>query len=360
NLLAELGKVLKQITGFEVKKPDWRTETLPLHLKMRFEVIDREGQLLKAGRNLGQLKKQLAEKPGERPQTKIRQPFEREDIQDWDFGELPETIETEESGYVLRQYPAVSKEGSRIALRLFPTKEDANDAMAAGLRLLILKKLKQECRYLDKNLQDLAQHCLLFSSLACCDVLKNDLYESAVQSCFIENNEYPKNKTEFARMMDKNIKKYIPEVMRLSELLGQILPEWHALIKQLKGSLPLNRIEATADIKTQLENLVYPGFLTATPREWLNEIPRYLKAIQLRLIKLDQTPDKDRLKRVELEPLLVRLKNIDIESLTANEKIIQYRWQLEELRVSLFAQELGTKTPVSVKRLDRLWKEVNE
>ena len=360
NLLAELGKVLKQITGFEVKKSDWRTENLPLHLKMRFEVIDREGQLLKAGRNLGQLKKQLAEKPGERPQTKSRQPFEREDIQDWDFGELPETIETEESGYVLRQYPAVSKEGSRIALRLFPTKEDANDAMAAGLRLLILKKLKQECRYLDKNLQDLAQHCLLFSSLARCDVLKNDLYESAVQSCFIENNEYPKNKTEFARMMDKNIKKYIPEVMRLSELLGQILPEWHALIKQLKGSLPLNRIEATADIKTQLENLVYPGFLTATPREWLNEIPRYLKAIQLRLIKLDQTPDKDRLKRVELEPLLVRLKNIDIESLTANEKIIQYRWQLEELRVSLFAQELGTKKPVSVKRLDRLWKEVNE
>lgn len=360
NLLTELGKTLHQITGFEVRKSDWNPEKLPPHLKMRFEVINGKGVAIASRRDLDLIKSGLEGRIKEKPVTKKQQTFEREDIDDWDFGVLPESIEIEQSGYTLRHYPALTKEGDKIALRLFPTMEEAHREMAAGLRQLILKKLNRELRYLDKNLADMPQHCLLFRSLASCEVLKNDLYHSAVQSSFIEGKRFPHNRHEFDQLIENNVSDLVPEATRLSTLLKQLIPQWHAIFKQLKGNLPLNWIEAVADMKSQLDNLIYPGFLIATDREWLTELPRYLKAIQRRLIKLEQAPDRDRLNRIELEPLLERLLNIDANKIERDEKLNQYRWQLEELRVSLFAQELGTKKPVSAKRLDRLWKEIAE
>jgi ATP-dependent helicase HrpA len=139
------------------------------------------------------------------------------------------------------------------------------------------------------------------------------------------------------------------------DLAGQILAAYHQVSKLLSGNLPLSAYEAAADIREQLDYLIYPGFISNTPHEWLQHLPRYLQAIQLRLQKLNQSPDKDRQRRADIERLWGYWKQrkqkhdeLDIH----DPELEKFRWMLEELRVSQFAQELKTAFPVSVKRLE--------
>jgi ATP-dependent helicase HrpA len=136
--------------------------------------------------------------------------------------------------------------------------------------------------------------------------------------------------------------------------LTPVLAELHTLRQRLKGSLPLSWVEAAADVADQLEHLVYPGFVAATPSEWLAQMPRYLKAIGRRLDRLDHAPDKDRRLRVELEPLWAACKTW-LEAAGPAGARDERRWLMEELRVSLFAQELGTRRRVSVARVAKLF-----
>ena len=140
--------------------------------------------------------------------------------------------------------------------------------------------------------------------------------------------------------------------------LNQSWKPFRIIRKKLSGNTALNRIEAIADIKSQLDALIYPGFILNTPAERLTEIPRYLQAILRRLEKLDQSPDRDRRWRVEIEPFNKRLIELP-EKKRKLAEVQQLRWLLEELRVSLFAQELGTKDKVSPARLEKLWKKLS-
>ncbi len=357
-LYKTLGEQLYRMTGTQIPADAWGAR-LPEHLQMRFEVIDTHNKTLATGRNLERLRQQLKGLVKKQKPTPSHQSFEREGLTQWDFGDLPEFIECEESGYNIRRYPALTVEKDRLALRLFDSEQKARLHMPAGLRYLLGLQLKQDIRAIDKALPDMAKHCLLFAALAPCQTLKNDLLAAALQNTFLNAQPIPRNREAFQQLIDSNRNALRPNAEILDQQLGKTLPLFHELHKQIRGNLPLNRIEAVADIKTQLDHLVFPGFLLATPRDQLKEFPRYLKAIQLRLDKLDQSPDKDRMRRVQIEPLTQHMLDLDPQTITSSKELQTYRWLLEELRVSIFAQTLGTREKVSIKRLDKLWKSIN-
>jgi ATP-dependent helicase HrpA len=354
-LYKSLGERLHRMTGTQVPTDAWGAR-LPDHLQMRYEIIDKQNKILATGRDLEQLRQQLKGQVKKQKPTPSLQSFEREGLTQWDFGDIPEFMECEESGYSIRRYPALSVEKDQLTLRLFDTEQEARLDMPAGLRYLLRIQLKQDIRAIDKNLSDMARHCLLFSTLAPCQTLKNDLLDAALQNTFLNEQSIPRNREAFQQLIESNRNAFLPNAETLYQQLGEILPLFREIQKQLKGSLPLNRIEAAADIKTQLDRLIFPGFLLATPLNRLKEIPRYLKAIQLRLDKLDQSPDKDRMRRVQVEPLAQRILDLDLQAIAASKDLQEYRWLMEELRVSVFAQELGAKGKVSIKRLEKVWK----
>lgn len=355
SLTATLAATLKRMTGVTVPEQEWPVE-LPRHLNMRFEVFDSQRKTVQSGRDLEVLKSSLNDVIKKQPRKKSTRNFERRNITDWDFGELPEFIDQDEGGYNLKLYPALNAAKDGVNLTLFNTQKTAQQAMTNGLRELLRHKLKQQIRYLDNNLPDMQQNCLRFATIGSCEQLKNDLVSAAIENSFLSENPNIRSAEDFKQLLESHQAELQPIATKIASALQPILELVTAIRKQLKGNLPLNRIEAAADIKTQLEALVFPGFLLATPFERLTDIPRYLHAIEKRLQKLDHEPDKDRLRRVEIEPLQQQLNRLSTDQQTS--QIVEFRWLLEELRVSLFAQELGVKGKVSPKRLDKLAKSI--
>ena len=352
SLKRALSTTLQRMTGVAVDEAEW-SDALPLHLLMRFEIYGEGRKTLAAGRDLDALRHKLSQAIETRPKRKQVESFERDNVTDWDFGDLPEHIDSEEDGYSIRRFPALSSSAQGVALRLFDTPEEASRAMHAGLRALLRLKLKQQIRYLEQNLPDIQQHCLLFSAIGTCQQLKNDLIDAAIEAAFLADAPVVRSAEAFRDLLSQGQARLVEVANTLAQRLGPILEPVARIRRQLKGNLPLNRIEAAADIRAQLDALIYPGFLLATPFERTADIPRYLAAIEKRLQKLDQSPDKDRMRRIDLEPLQRRYNEWPEEKKQTPDGI-EYRWLLEELRVSLFAQELGVKGKVSPKRLERL------
>ena len=358
-LLAAVTRELAQMTGVTVPADAWDLDRLPDHLRMRFEVLDGDGQVLAAGRDLAALRAQLAEASAASPPPPAQSDFEQSGLTRWPAEPLPEWVEVEEAGYSIRRYPALVDAGRHVDLRLLPDAEAAAAAHAGGVRRLLRLQLKDEIRYLDRHLPDMAQHCLRFAPLGDCRGLKDDLLQAALQHAFLDGQALPRSASEFEALLARGRPQLVPAATALAELLGELLPLWQDIRKRLKGNLPLSWIEAAADIRQQLDALIYPGFLLATPAARLRHLPRYLRAIQRRLDKLSAAPDRDRLRRVEIQPLVARFQALPAAR-QAEPGYAEYRWLLEELRVSLFAQELGTAEKVSPKRLERLWRTLAE
>lgn len=357
-LLAEsLGTELHAMTGTAVENEDWGTTFEP-HLLMRFEVVDPQRKVVASGRDLQRLIQQFQNVKPETthaPAAKSR-PFEREDLHSWDFGDLPDSVECEEAGYTIQRYPSLVVEKKGISLRLLDSEDEAAECMPQGLRQLLLLQLKQEARYLDKNIPEMSQHCLRYSAIGTCQQLKRDLLETAVQHAFLDGKPLPRQQEAFLEMLEEGRAHLVDTATGIASHLGPILDSQLRIRKKLKGSLPLSWIEASADIKTQMESLVYPGFLLETPATVLPELERYLGGIEKRLEKLSNAPDRDRMNRVQVEPLQEKLEALPLKK-RQSQGAQDFRWLLEELRISLFAQELGTKKKVSAKRLDTFWKE---
>ncbi|MDA0822657.1 MAG: ATP-dependent RNA helicase HrpA [Proteobacteria bacterium] len=354
----QLSAVLFRMTSVEVAKCEWNNDIEP-HLLMHYVVRGVDGQTLASGRDLERLRKSLAEEFEARPVTATQQAFERQSVSGWEFGDLAALIQCQEEGFSIERFPALAEEGERVALRLFDDESVAAVNMRRGLRRLIMQALKKEVRYLEKNIPDITRLRMLFLPVGSAAQLTEDLILTAIQRAFIDQQELPNNEEGFAKLIAIGRDGLITEANKLAELLGRVLQAYTEVRGRLNRELPLSWIEAAKDIEVQLGGLVYPGFLSATPLKWLERLPRYLKAIEIRMSKLDITPDRDRQRRSEVEPLFLRIGQLKSEDLKFPDRLLDYKWKLEELRVSLFAQELGSIEKVSVKRLDKLWDEIH-
>ncbi len=359
-LLEALSSQLQRMSGVEVALQAWDPARLPDHLRMRFRVLDEQGRVLGAGRDLARLQDELGER-ARASLTGLRETgLERDEVSQWDFGELPQTVELRRGGMTLRGFPALVEEGGGVALRVLDTPERARTAMGAGLRRLFMITHRAEVQYLRKNLPGIQQMCLRYAAVGGCEALKDDLVAGAVEAVLLEQGADIRSREAFDARCAAARPRLVAAANELCARAGRALAEYHGVAKAIQGAIPPAWLQAAADIREQLDHLVYPGFAREADLARLDQYPRYLKAIRRRLDRLDEDWARDRRLEQEIRPHWRRYLEHRAGRAGDDGALEHYRWMVEELRVSLFAQELGTACKVSAKRLDAQWQAVVE
>jgi ATP-dependent helicase HrpA len=326
-----------------------------LHLSMNFRVVDEHGRQLAMGRSLAQLRAELGEQAGEQFSAIAQPKAALSGITAWNFGELQEIMEIHQGPQTLIGYPALVDRGESVDLEVLDSPQKARSLHRDGLRRLFMLQLKEQTRYLEKNLPGLRDMGMQFLPFGDAASLKDQLLRvSFDRACMAE--PLPATQAEFAQRCEEGKTRLSLLAQELCRLAGSILTEYQALRKKLQGlkNLPL----AGREIEEQLAHLLPKNFIAATPPERLQHFPRYLKAVALRLEKLRADPSRDARWSAEFNPLWQMWLREDIKQRkqgVADPQLEQFRWLLEELRVSLYAQELRTPVPVSVKRLQKMW-----
>ena len=358
-LLTEaLAAFIRKKTGQEVPPDTWKETDLPLHLRMNFKVVDEAGAEMASGRDLAALKEKLGQAArltfAKTPELDI----EKEGLTNWDFGDLPEKIAFTRHGQSLTGYPALEDDGDSVSIRLFDTPEAAEAAMRAGVRRLLRLALNPQMKQLEKSLPGFTQTAMQLRAIANPDDLKEDLLTAITDRAFIGDDELPRTTKAFATQKDRARTRLAAVSDAACRILATIAADYQAIQARLAAKPPGN---VAADIREQLANLVYKGFLTATPWEQLQHLPRYLKATVRRLEKLSGAVERDTRWTAAVRELWQdyqkRLEKHRKEGVSDPE-LDKFRWMIEELRVSMFAQELKTPYPVSVKRLQKAWEGV--
>jgi len=350
SLLTQLAQELTRISGNNIEDSIFNEAMLEEHQRMRFVVSDSNDKILDTGRSLKQLKIDLTEHAESDYYNTDYHDLERDNIKRWDFGSLPELVEFEQNGVRLKGFPALIDNGEDVSIRLIDTQEEQRHCHRAGLRKLFQLQLREQIKYLRRNIPDVQQIALWYTPVGNKDELIDDVVNAVTERVFLNHKEMPNNHQDFELAVAKGKSELVTEATELSKLLVDVFREFHEVRKRIKSSISLSWAEAVQDIETQLQWLLYPGFLSDTPVQWLKHYPRYLKAINLRLDTIDQAPDKDRLRRAEILPLWLRYQKLwdKLPEPQAEET----RWAIEELRVSQFAQQLKTQLKVSVERVD--------
>ncbi len=338
---------------------DFKLETLPAHLFMNFKVVDEHGRMLAAGRNLAQLKADLGKQAQATFQqlaardSEVAQALAHENLTAWTFGPLPEIMEIRRGGQSVIGYPALVDRGGHCDLDVFDDPEEARRHHRAGLLRLFRIGLREQVKFLEKNLTDLTKMSMFYMTLGTQDELRDQIIDCALaQACL--GDPWPVNEQQFeARRQDGKgrLGLLAQEVARLSMA---ILTEYAALQRKLPQAKP--HAAAYADLQQQIGALMPKWFVRDIPYAQLAHYPRYLKAAVARIDKLRADPARDARLVAEMAPLLTQYQRARAALKGAPDpRLDEFRWLLEELRVALFAQELRTPMPVSVKRLMKTW-----
>jgi ATP-dependent RNA helicase HrpA len=333
----------------------FRPETLPAHLALNFRIVDEHGRQLAMGRNLAALRAELGERAGEQFSAVAKPAAARTGITAWDFGDLQEIMEVREGGQTLVGYPALVDRGESVDLELLDSPETAAAEHRKGLRRLFMLQLREQARYLEKNLPGLRDMALRFAAIGEAGELKDQIVAAAFDRACL-GDPLPRSAGEFVVRRDAARARIVLIAQEIARLVGAILTEYQMLTKKLQAAKAFP--DAVRDIEAQLARLLPKDFVVATPYERLQHFPRYLKAATLRLDKLRGDPGRDARLHAEHAALEQAWLREDARQRRQGERdpqLEQVRWLLEELRVQLFAQELRTPVPVSVKRLQKLW-----
>ncbi len=359
-LLPALQHQLLRMTGTKVTIEDWQLDKLPQHMFVNFNVIDDHEKSIAMGRDLRQLQQQLK---GQAQQSFAEIPSwdgERQGVTAWDFGNLETDVEFTRNGILMRGYPALVDKTESVAIELRDNLQQAEHETRIALRRLAGFLLPDKLKYLSRQLPHQKEINLYYAPVGRCDELKQDLIDTIVDQTFF-SGELSRTMEAFNQCLEVGKKNILLICEEICTLVLETLKQHHQLNKKLKGSLSPAWLHAASDIKIQLGYLIYPGFINQTPIEWLREYPRYFKSINLRLDKLTGNVSRDRALMMEVKPLweeyLARLEKHQQQGIVDIE-LTSYRWMVEELRVSLFSQELKTKMPVSAKRLKKQWSKV--
>jgi ATP-dependent helicase HrpA len=389
--------LLKQVrdeTSLDVKRADFKLDMVPPHLFMNFRVVDEHGRQLGQGRNLGALKAELGAKargafqalaslkiaPGASPKQdsdKKQSASSVDKAQEapekraknapaaqaearytaWTFGELPELMEIGKGGQTLIGFPALIDAGDAVSIEVFDEPEVAAAKHRAGLRRLCALQIKDALKYLEKNIPDLQKMAVAYMPLGTQEELRAQIIDVALDRAFLLD-PLPTNAQDFERRVQEGRGRLTLIANEVARLALTILQEYAAAVRKLKDTK--GAPDAVADAQQQLQRLVPKGFLAAAPWPQLAHFARYLKAIVLRLDKHRADPARDAARLAELRPQEQRYWRLVAERKgQVDARMQELRWLLEELRVSFFAQELRTPQPVSVKRLDKLWAQIN-
>ncbi len=356
---------LREQKSLACRAEDFKRETLPAHLSMNFKVVDEHGRQLAMGRSLPQLRAELGGQAQKSFQAVAERSAEvapelQREITDWDFGELPELLEIRRGGQTLVGFPALVDKQEHCELEVFDDPQQARAAQQHGLRRLFRLQLKEQVKFIEKSLAGLQTVQMqagtvpaLAQALPSFEVLRSEVIDAALDRTALAE-PWPADRAAFIARRDEARGKLSLIAQEIARLLTSIVQEAAATQKKLAGARSFSG--ACADIEQQLARLFAPGFITNTPATQLAQVPRYLKAIALRLDKIRSEPARDAQRLADIAQLQTPfLREVAARKGRADPRLQEYRWLLEELRVSLFAQELRTPMPVSVKRLQKVW-----
>ena len=339
-LATALSRYIRDEFNIDVPVDAFRPDSAPPHLHMIFRVVDEHGRQLALGRDLAALKKEFAP----RTEAVLREDFEVEKSTRWTFGELGEVMELERGGQTLIGYPALVDEGDGVTLQIFESPEKARAEHRGGVRRLLNLAFRERIRDMERAL---ARDMTL-------GPLKEDLIAAALDRTFLADS-LPMTEADFTRRVDEGRSRFNLIAQELTRFVKSILEESAALQKKL-GPMEKGFPQVASDLKSQMQRLLAPGWIARTPWERLQHLPRYFKAGSVRLDKLRTDPARDARLAAELATLETPYRRaIAAAQGSPGAELEQFGWLLEELRVSLFAQELKTPVPVSVKRLSKLW-----
>lgn len=360
SLLDALVKFVLRKSAMPMTAEVWADKVLPPHLLMNLKVVDDAGQELAMHRDLVSLQAelgQMAQSIFPQFDSSERISIERDNIVRWDFGVLPETIEFVRRDKRLIGYPALSDESSCVAIRIFDTQAKADEMMRAGVRRLLLLELKDRIKKIERNLPGFRQPILQLSSLIDPNALKQDIVEAIADHVFIGDKSMPHDEHAY-NQLKQHARIQLPLVTEnLASMLQDIAGVYQMLAVELSAS-GKGKIQVCNDIKIQLKHLIYKGFLKATPWEKLQHFSRYLNGMLMRLDSYSKNPNRDKQHELEVAKLweiYINHREKNRELCAHDQNLNEFRWQIEELRISLFAQKLKTPFPVSVKRLEKLW-----
>ena len=389
-------KKARDETSLDIKRTDFKHEMLSPHLFMNLLVVDEHGRQLGMGRNLGALKGELGAKARGAfqalAQLKVAaaptpipvqasanastntasanrynatpakaaaapKPLAPQRYTAWTFGELPELMEISKGGQTLIGFPALVDVQDAVTIEVFDEPDVAASKNRAGLRRLFALQIKDALKYLEKNIPDLQKMAVAYMPLGTADELKTQIIDVALDRAFLLD-PLPNDEITFKRRIEEGRGRLTLIANEVARLAGTILLEFGAATRKIKDTK--NAPDATADCTQQLQRLMPKNFMAATPWPQLQHCARYLKAVTLRLEKYRADPARDAQRLTELKPQEQRYWRLVAERKGAQDaRMLEFRWLLEELRVSFFAQELRTPQPVSIKRLEKAWGQLN-
>lgn len=394
-LMETLLKAVRDTTQLDVKRADFKPEALSPHFFMNFRVVDDDnGRQLGMGRHLAALKASLGTQarsafqalaqlklgqgsnaaatppPPAAPATGRHQARGRAGdapapvaaeaqavrYTEWTFGSLPELLEVRRGGQTLIGFPALVDGGDHVVIEVFDEPEVAARKHRVGLRRLVALQVRDTLKSLERNLPDWQKMSMLFMPLGGADELRAEVVALALDRAFLLE-PLPASADEFRRRVEEGRSRLTLIAFEVARMVLQVLTEYAAAARKLKDSRPSP--DVAQDVQAQLQRLVSKRFVMETPWAQMAHLPRYLKAITLRLDKLRGDPARDAARLAEVRPLEQRyLRTLADRKGAVDARLEEFRWMLEELRVSLFAQELRTPQPVSVKRLDKVWAQI--
>ena len=358
-LVESLARAVHAETGVEIPRNAWRTDSLPGHLKPAIRVVDPSGRELATQRSLPSLLEQFGAKARESFFHAAGKTLARDNITDWNFGDLPQQVRLERGGTTLAGFPALVDRGSSVSIQVLDSPAAAAAATRSGLRRLFIIAAKDELDYSLRLIPDMKQLALLYAPLGSPGELRDELAAIVADRAFLSVGDPPRTRDQFVRRLRDRWDAVRSTSLEVAGIVRQILQLHQQLSLRLAGKLPQAWARAADDLRLQTILLVNRGSLSSTPWEQLTHIPRYLAAASRRLDKLQSAgPARDARAMDEMHTLwhdyLLRLDARN-RSGRPDPLLDDFRWMLEELRVSLFAQELGTAYTVSAKRLERAW-----
>ncbi|MDY7538685.1 ATP-dependent RNA helicase HrpA [Undibacterium sp. 5I1] len=399
NLIDVVIADIREQTGLLCKTTDFKSETLPVHLTMNFKVVDEHGRQLEMGRNLSTLRAEFGGQARESFQriasaeklallesssntsnvkavaapnthaaasrtqvssatstakaSTVQQAKLQENLTAWTFDELPELLEVQQGKQTLIGYPALVDKLTHCHIEVFDDPDEAARVHRTGMRRLFALQLKEQVKFLEKNIPGLQQMGMQYMVFGSQEELRDQIIQTAIERACLQH-PLPSNSGEFNKRREEGKGRLNLLANEIARLAALILTEYHGLPKKLQG-IKAHAL-AERDLQTQLQQLISKRFIAENDFTQLSHFPRYLKAITVRLEKLRADPARDAKLLAEWNSVAQPWQRMPRKSgADADPKLTEFRWLLEELRVSLFAQELRTPMPVSVKRLQKVW-----
>ena len=371
-LCAAVATHLKQMTGVQVPYDAWQVNEIPRYLLMNFRVLDIDGETIEEGRDLQFIKERLSASFDESSQVSSlyvdeeyseqeqENTFDRDNVTAAVLDDLNDTIEIDLQGVLIKAYPGLVCQGKKVNLRALESRKKSKIETHKALRQLFINSLAEQVKHLKRSIPDFQNLCLKYKDFGSCDDLKRDIINNTIDDVFLV--DCINTEKEFENRLQKGKSDLHEKAERWSQLITKILDEYRQLKKLMKKST-MSQLDVVADIQTQLSFLFENNFITTIDAEWLQQYPRYLLAINKRFEKSKTNAARDRQLRLDFSFLwdeYVKRKALLDKQHIESEQLDYYRWMLEEYRISLFAQEIKTKFPVSEKRLKKYWNTLSD